>query len=235
MGTQTKTVIAISQKTYTTSSNIWEVGGTPTTGDGVARTAKEWFDYLNTDTGAVVTGLSSSDYAEFNRFYVPDTIEFIDETIAEMLGYEVGTVYPADTFNESERWGSAKLVLQNSVNPAPLSNSLIQSFEEKALDFEKNVTILRGFAPISDYEQEDDRVSYLCEVRMFPNARKEDVKLFLHTNGNGEAEELFIYGLEFKIDNTTAFNLNLKNYSGISENYSNKNLKQFDIGFIEAI
>jgi len=230
-----RNIIAISQKKYATTGNIWNVAGSPTAGDGVARTAKEWFDYLNTDTGATIVGLSSSTYAEFNRFYVGGTIEFLDSTIAMMLGYETSVVYPASTFNTAEKWGSSKLVIQNSYNAPPLANSILTSFEETSVDFANNTTILKGFAPISDYENDDDREGYLCKVSYFPASRRNDLKLFLYENGHNVAEDLIIYGLEFKIDNTLLLNLDLSKYSGVSENISNKNLKKFEIGFIVSV
>lgn len=228
-------IIAISKKTYSTSFNIWAVNGVATTGDGVARTAKEWFNFLNTDTGATVSGLSSPDYLEFNKFYLPATLEFIDETIAKMLGFETGIVYPADTFNIAEKWGSSKLVIQNSYNQPPLSNSILTSFDEESIEFDNSTTILKGFAPISSYENDDDREAYLCKVSYFPVSRRDDLKLFLYENGHNVSEKLNIYGLEFKIANDIDLNLDLSKYSGISENISNKNLKKFEIGFIVSV
>ena len=230
-----RNIIAISNKEYTTSDDIWKVGASTTTGDGVARNAIEWFTEFKSDTGAIGSGLGTTDYAEFNRFYAPATIEFLDATIAMMLGYETGVVYPADVFNTAEKWGSSKLVIQNSYNAPPLANSIMNSFDEMSIEFANNTTILKGFAPISDYENDDDREAYLCKVSYFPAARRDDLKLFLYENGHNVAESLYIYGLEFKIANTLLLNLNMDSYSGISENISNKNLKKFEIGFIVSV
>jgi len=230
-----KLVVALSQKKYGTSDTVYKINGVNTSGGGIDRDVGEWLVQLSVDAGGSSGGALSFSLAEFNYFEPSNSVEFVDETVARMLGFDTGVIYPASTLNEATKWGASKLVLQNSENPAPLPNSMIKSFEEKAIDFAKSTKILRGFAPISNYDKESDRESYIVSVRTFPAARRVDLKDFLDFNTNNIAEIVNVYGFDFKISETIDLNVNVGDYNGISEHFSNKNLKQFEIGFIVAV
>ena len=231
-----RTIVAISKKTYSTAGTTYKVNGFSFLGLGLAKNAEEWLQELISSTNGSGGGLTSSTVAEFNNISGHDsTLEIVDTTIAKMLGFTAGVLYTVGTPIIASSWGSSKLVLQNAENLAGLSNSIMQSFEEMSGEFQKNVVILRGFPPISDYEADNDREIYKCEVRMFPASRREDLKTFFDENTKGISETVNIYGLTFKIAETLDLNINMDIYSGIKDQYSNKNLKEFDIGFIVEV
>ncbi len=225
-----KTVVAISQKKLFVSAGSYEI-------DGVANVVaitydlEAWLNRLILDAGGGTIDFKR----EFTSFLLPKSLKILDTSFANLLGLTVNQLYPAGGTFYSNIWGYTKLVLQNAENPSPLFNSMIQSFEEVPISFENNVVILRGFAPISDYEKSNDRESYNVEVRMFPVARRGDLKLFLEENAKGVSETVNMYGFAFKIAEDLNLNINLSPYSGIKDQHSNKNLKEFDIGFIVEV
>lgn len=222
-----RTIVAISQKKLFVPAGGYEI-------DGVANTStatidvQAWGARLISDAGGGTIDFT----LEFTSFFLDKSLKVLDSSFANLLGLTVNQLYPAGATFYSNKWGYTKLVLQNAENPAPLTNSIMQSFEEASGEFEKNVVILRGFAPISDYDADNDREMYKCEVRMFPASRRSDLKLFLEENAKGISETINIYGLSFKISETLDLNINMEYYNGIKDQYSNKNLKEFDIGFV---
>jgi len=228
-----RTVLAVSKKTYSTVGLAYRINGVDIIGVGIERTAQEWLEQLISASEGVGGGLSTSTATEFN--YIDNqarTLEIKDATIASMLGFQPDFVFPTTTPILATKWGVSKLVLQNAENPDPHPNSILETFKEVEPDFENNNVTLRGFPVISDYEEDNDRESYIASIRFLPVLRRSDVKKFLEFNGKGISESINIIGLTFKIAEDVDLSLNIGLYNGIKDQYPNKNLKQFDLGFM---
>ena len=150
MVTELQTVVVISDKRLTITGNAFEINGTPKTGL-TGQNFTYWIDKILFETTGTIDYVNH----EFIEFDLGETLKIVNADLAEMLGLTYNTVYPASLFF-APRWGSSRLVLQNSANTTG-TNSVMKSFDEVQMDISTDTTILRGFAPISNYEQDDDR------------------------------------------------------------------------------
>jgi len=225
-----KDVVAISRKNISVSGVAYKLDGTSYS--YTANTYLEnWFNIIILDDG----GSGTIDYKkEFTTFTLAHTLEIVNQSLADALGLDTGVVYSAGGF-DATGWGSSKLVLQNAEKDKGKLNSILNKFEQIEWDFENNTEILRGFAPESNYDKDNDRNVYQADIVYFAGTKRQYVKDFFHENGRGTAEELRIYGLEFKISNTQDLNLVMSIYKGFKEQYSNLDLKRWSIGFIEKV
>jgi len=191
----------------------------------------DWLSLIISDAG----GVGTIDYErEFTKFTLDNKFEVVDSDLADLLGVDTGVVYNYIPFY-SNRWGTAKLVLQNALKDKGKINSMLSKFEEIQWDFENNTEILRGFAPESDYDKDNDRSVYRADVVLFPGSKKQWVKDFLHFNGSGTSANVRIHGLSYKISEFKDLNLILSLYKGFKDQYSTREQKTFSVGFIESV
>ena len=223
-------VVAISEKTISVNGVVYKLDGVDYSKTGNIK-FMDWLSLIISDDG----GTGTIDYErEFTEFTLDHKFEVVNSDLADLLGLDVGTVYASIPFY-SNRWGTAKLVLQNALKDKGKINSMLSRFEEIQWDFENNTEILRGFAPESDYDKDNDRSVYKADIVLFPGSKKQWVKDFLHFNGSGTSANVRVHGLDYKISNTKDLNLVLSLYKGFKDQYSTREQKTFSIGFIESV
>lgn len=159
-----------------------------TTSTTLTKTGVEWLEYIEATT-AWTANYSKS---EFNIFEaggstIPNRFKIYDQGLANLLGFEVNSLYVKNSDNEivSDFWGAFRLIVSGAES-GNYKSILVSSQNKPQMNFDTIQTAGKG--PICDYYSLYDNLIFTLESKMVHFSKYEMMKTFFAFNCVGQGQ-----------------------------------------------
>lgn len=156
----------------------------------LSKTGKEWLEFIETTTTWQTDSYSTA-MTEFVRFFedsfTPNKFIIYDATLANLLGFEVNSLYVKNSDNEivSDFWGAFRLILSGAESGN--YKSILSKCENKPqMNFDTIQTAGKG--PVGDYYSLYDNLIFTLESKMVHFSKYEMMKTFFAFNCVGQGQ-----------------------------------------------
>jgi|GEM_PF-3885198 len=212
----------------------FETGDVTVTSDGTARTAKGWFDYIDTAT-ASTSDLTSAEFTSIIFASIVDGFTVKDEGLADATGFVYNQLYEPGNNDDfyGTFWGTSRLILQGSESTDSKGVTWISRMlaPERVTGKVNNETWESVDYVVNSYDKRFDMKRWKIPCHWLGTEKEQWVRDFLDAaSSSRDSDEVTVYGDEHWIAETETWKLMNDQYGGITTDLGHALLVKFMIG-----